>query len=286
VGIGTSTATPSFVIVNADDFGYFRCVSRGILHAHVHGIVTATGAFGNSPNLSEDALLLFERPNLDVGVHLNLTFGDPLTEGILRNKPQLNGRFPSKLELVRLLITNALKPVDVEAEWAAQIQKCLNIGLQIQFLNSHEHVHMLPRLTNVVRRLARRFEIKYIRIPRVDSIWFWTPGTFLRDVALSILGWRERLTSNHSNIGFLGMGASGHLSVEYLAKQLKILQPGQIVELMCHPGIYDKAEISDSRLCQYHNWEQERRVLTSDEVRTLLELHNVKLIGFRDIENI
>jgi len=282
----TSQAMPSFLIVNADDFGYFRCISQGIVQAHVLGIVTATGVFGNSPNLSEDALLLFEHPNLDAGVHLNLTFGDPLTEGLLRNAPQLNGRFPSKLELVRLLITNTIKPMDVEAEWAAQIEKCLNIGLQIRFMNSHEHIHMLPSLTGVVRRLASRFEIRYIRIPRVDSIRFWMPGTFVRDVGLSILGWQARLASDHSSIGFLGMGASGQLSVEYLATQLKTLQPGKIFELMCHPGIYDKTEISDPRLVQYHNWEQERGVLTSDEVRGLLELHNVKLIGFRDIENV
>ena len=108
----TSKAMPSFLIVNADDFGYFRCVSQGIVQAHVLGIVTATGVFGNSPNLNEDALLLFEHPNLDAGVHLNLTFGNPLTEGVLRNAPQLKGRFPSKLELVWLLITNAIEAMD------------------------------------------------------------------------------------------------------------------------------------------------------------------------------
>lgn len=123
-------------------------------------------------------------------------------------------------------------------------------------------------------------------MPRADSVRFWMPGTFVRDVGLSFLGWRARLASNHSDIGFLGMGASGQLSIEYLAMRLKTLQPGKIFELMCHPGIYDKTEISDPRLVQYHNWDQERGVLTSDEVRALLELHNVKLIGFRDIENV
>jgi len=248
--------------------------------------VTATGVLGNSPNLRDDALLLFQYPDLDVGVHLNLTFGEPLTKGFLRNTPKLNGSFPSKLELIRMLMTNDITPTDVQAEWSAQIEECLNIGLQIQFVNSHEHVHMLPGLTSVMRRLANKFEIKYVRIPMADSIRFWTPRTLIRDVALSLLGWRARLASKDLHIGFIGMGASGQLSAEYLAKQLKSLQPGHIYELMCHPGIYDEMEVTDRRLIQYHNWEQERGVLTSDEVRALLDLHKVKLIGFRDIENV
>ena len=79
IGAVPSVAMPSFLIVNADDFGYFRCVSRGIVQSHTRGIVTATGVLGNSPNLRDDALLLFQYPDLDVGVHLNLTFGEPLT---------------------------------------------------------------------------------------------------------------------------------------------------------------------------------------------------------------
>lgn len=275
-----------FLIVNADDYGYFSCVSRGILQSHSNGIVTATGVMGNGPNLQKDAELLCEHRSLDVGVHLNLTFGEPLSESFLRNAPQLIGRFPSKFELVRLLISNAIKKVDIEIEWAAQIERCLAMGLKIQFLNSHEHVHMLPSLMEVMRRLAIRFEIQHVRIPTADSVRFWRPATFVRDLTLSILGWWAQSTSEHPGARFFGLGASGRISLEYLEKQLKTLQQGQIFELMCHPGIYNKAEVIDPALIQYHNWEQELRVLTSDEVRALLDLYKVELIGFRDIENV
>ena len=36
----------SYLIVNADDYGYHDCVSKGILSAARQGIVTATGIFG------------------------------------------------------------------------------------------------------------------------------------------------------------------------------------------------------------------------------------------------
>jgi predicted glycoside hydrolase/deacetylase ChbG (UPF0249 family) len=41
----------AYLIVNADDYGIFRCVSKGILEAASHGIVTATGVFANMAHL-------------------------------------------------------------------------------------------------------------------------------------------------------------------------------------------------------------------------------------------
>ena len=42
-----SGSQPSFLIVNADDYGYFPGISRGIIDAHKDGVVTATGVLAN-----------------------------------------------------------------------------------------------------------------------------------------------------------------------------------------------------------------------------------------------
>jgi predicted glycoside hydrolase/deacetylase ChbG (UPF0249 family) len=65
----------AFLIVNADDYGYFRCVSKGILTAATRGIVTATGVMANAPRFVEHAAMLRDCDSLDVGVHLNLKIG-------------------------------------------------------------------------------------------------------------------------------------------------------------------------------------------------------------------
>lgn len=283
---GTNNSKPSYLIVNADDFGYYSCVSEGILHAHRDGIVTATGVFGNSPDLTSDVGLLQETPTLDVGVHLNMTFGGPLTDSMRDKLADRNGQFPSKFGLLKMLMTRKIRPADIHDEWAAQIQRCVDAGVHVRFVNSHEHVHMFPGLTKVVRQLADRFDIGHVRIPSPDPIRFWKPGTLIRDIGLSILGWNKRNRHYRSGIGFLGMGESGRLSLAYLRRQLTNLRPGGIFELMCHPGNFDSAEIGDSDLTRYHDWELERDVLTSPEAGEILRRHNVRLIGFRDIENL
>ena len=83
---------------------------------------------------------------------------------------------------------------------------------------------------------------------------------------------------------FLGMEASGRLTMQYLERSVPPLRPGQVYELMCHPGELDAQEASDPRLRRYHDWEGELRTLTNPAVRELLSRHGVHLIGYRHVE--
>jgi predicted glycoside hydrolase/deacetylase ChbG (UPF0249 family) len=98
-------AQGSYLIVNADDYGYFRCVSRGILKAVTHGIVTATGVFANAMPFAEDAAKLRDCDGVDVGVHLNLTEGVPLTTELRNSLSRWSGRFPGKLSMAVALLS-------------------------------------------------------------------------------------------------------------------------------------------------------------------------------------
>ncbi len=137
---------PAYLIVNADDYGYFDGVSRGILDCARHGIVTATGVFANSPFLDTHAAWLAGVPNVDVGVHLNLTDGWPLTRGLGDALSRSDGRLPGKFAIATAVMSRRIPLRLIRDEWRAQIEALLARGLQVRFLNSHEHIHMLPPL--------------------------------------------------------------------------------------------------------------------------------------------
>lgn len=61
------------LIVNADDFGYSPGVNRGIIKAHVNGIVTSTSVMVDSVAAGE-ASQLSQYPDLSVGLHF--VFGE------------------------------------------------------------------------------------------------------------------------------------------------------------------------------------------------------------------
>ena len=78
------------------------------------------------------------------------------------------GRFPGKFAVIRGLLTGLIRSEDVKHEWRAQIECLLEKGLSLRFVNSHEHVHMLPSLFGPLQDLALEYEIPYIRYPTTE----------------------------------------------------------------------------------------------------------------------
>ena len=273
----------AYLIVNADDYGYFRCVSKGILEAASHGIVTATGVFANMADLAEHAAWLRECETLDVGTHLNLTDGVPLTNDLRKRLSRWSGRFPRKFTAATAIISGAITLADVKAEWRAQIERCLECGLRVRFLNSHEHLHILPALFPVATALANEYHIPHLRFPTSQVAWN-SYGSLLRGAIVKTLGTINRRYLDSPSPEFLGMEISGKLRLPYLERMIARLRAGRVYELMCHPGHFDAKEVNDQRLIRYHDWEGELRTLTSPAVRELIERCGVRLIGFRNLE--
>ena len=274
----------AYLIVNADDYGYFRCVSKGILKAATHGIVTATGVFANVPHFTELAAMLRDCDVLDVGVHLNLTEGMPLTSELRRGLSRWSGRFPQKFAMARAILSGAIKTEDISREWRVQIERCLDSGLRVKFLNSHEHMHMLPSLFPMVKALAKEHDIQHIRFPTSRLGGGTSNGSLFRGAVIKVLGSINRRRADTRTARFLGMEASGKLDLPYLERSLSRLGAGEIYELMCHPGEFDAQEVADARLLRYHDWQGELSALTSPAARELLDRHRIRLIGYRHLE--
>jgi predicted glycoside hydrolase/deacetylase ChbG (UPF0249 family) len=107
-----------YLIVNADDFGYTRGINRGIIEAHVHGIVSSTSLMVDMPWITEAANLARHHPRLGVGLHFVATN---------ESGPIFN-----------------LNDVDiVKAELNRQYKDfCAFMGRPPTHLDSHQHVHL------------------------------------------------------------------------------------------------------------------------------------------------
>ncbi|MBI5014005.1 MAG: ChbG/HpnK family deacetylase [Deltaproteobacteria bacterium] len=282
-----SPGTGARLVVNADDYGYFSCVSRGILEAARAGRVTAVGALANSPRFAERARALGELPDVDAGVHLTLTFGEPLTGRMAAALRPWSGRFPrNKAEAAWAVLRGRIPSEAVEEEWAAQVRRCLEAGLTVRFLNSHEHVHVLPPLARALRRLAATFGIPHVRAPAPE----WGEGggapALLRNLAFQAAQWLAPRTvgGSFAPLPLLGVAESGRLTLGSLDRRLAALEPDRTYELMCHPGHFDPAEIRDPRLLSYHRWEAELSLLTGAAFGELCARRGVRLARYRDLD--
>ncbi len=263
------------LIVNADDYGYFQCVSRGILELAADRKLTATGILANSPDLADQLAGLQQVPHLDIGVHLNLTHGRPLTSVMADKLAKHNGRFPSAYVMGLMILTGQIAIDDVRAEWRAQIDACH--GGNLRFLNSHEHIHMLPELFSLSLELAHDYRIGHVRL--TGSEWFF-PTIFaglVRNTVMQCLSLINRRRFNVQAYPLLGLSQSGKLNIEYLANLFASLVPGQTYELMCHPGYFDPKQVTDRKLTSYHEWENELSLLRSQQLQDLYQKHGIQL---------
>ncbi len=279
----TGDATPAYLIINADDYGYFDHVSQGILECACTGTVTATGVFANSPHLEKHAAWLHEQPDLDIGVHLNLTDRQPLTKSLGNALGKWNGHFPGKFPIARAILARHIPLGLIRDEWRAQIDHCLASKLKLRFLNSHEHIHMLPSLYPMTLELAHEYGIDHVRFATPEWPGTWSANALLRDGIMAALSMLNRMHRPSATPIFLGMGESGRISPQYLQRLLNRLKAGNIYELMCHPGFADKEGKADERLRAYHDWDLERRALTHPILSSALAAHNIRLIGYRHL---
>src|SRR5262249_12456762 len=197
-----------------------------------------------------------ENPELDVGLHLALVEERAvLGPDVLPTLVDETGRFPrTSGEFIRRAILGGINWLEVEREIAAQIALFQETGLRLSHVDSHKHLHMLPPIFQIVRRLARWAENLWIR--NSAGPWGKPPNT-------SLGRWMQRLGLNLTCLAARGLGdgsqpqmpdglcgfeVSGCLTRSALEQILRRIPDG-LYELVCHPGEDDV----DTRT-QYSHW--------------------------------
>jgi len=150
------------VIVNADDFGGSARINSAIAQAIRDGVVTSTTLMANGPAFDEAVATMKALPQASVGVHLNLTqfmpVGDPRPL-----EPLLSSTGAFAKEGVYRVTWNVPLIRAVRQEWAAQIQRVRDAGLEVTHLDSHHHVHTLPGTFPALKAVQRQFGIRRVR---------------------------------------------------------------------------------------------------------------------------
>lgn len=146
------------VIINADDFGLSHEENRTILGAFQQGLISSATLMANMPAFEEACALTREHDlHGRIGLHFNLTYGRPLSAAI-RNQPRLcnaAGEFDLTLPRHRLWLPASTRRA-IEAELRAQWQRCLEQGIRPSHIDSHQHVHNILPVGEVVARFAGR----------------------------------------------------------------------------------------------------------------------------------
>ena len=256
------------LIVNADDFGFTPDVNQGIVRAHREGILTATTLMAPAAAFDHAVRLAQETPTLDIGVH-GVLVGDP--------------PFPRTVaQLMRAVVLGQLSPY---RHLHSQVRKIVDAGIQPSHIDTHKHTHLFPPVLDALLRVAREFDIPWVRKPfdlalpyqgvpankqRTNRVVGFMRGHFDRKLAKY-----GRSATDH----FMGFQITGRYDAAHLVSLIRALPEG-VTEFMVHPGMLG-ADLAAARTRLKQSRADELAALTSPDVLAALRDSGVRTRTFR-----
>lgn len=268
------------LVINADDLGLHPSIDEGIFRARRDGVLTSTTVLVTG-RTAQPAIAAASALGLGIGVHLCLTTQLPPASPAERVRSLApGGRFrTSWTHVVAAFVRRKLALSEVEEELNAQIDRALSFGARVDHLDGHQHLHALPGVGEIVRRISRERGLP-LRKPaaRPHRHWIGAPGAMAKATLLGALSlWTLRGTRGLRGHGIFEAGA---LNERTLLSLLSTLPDGDH-EIGCHPGTAPGVVEEDPRW--QFGWEDEMRALTSPRVRELIDRRGVELASYGEL---
>ncbi|MCM1004164.1 MAG: ChbG/HpnK family deacetylase [Candidatus Gastranaerophilales bacterium] len=152
-------------ILNADDFGMSKAFNRAVLEGYAEGLLKSASLTANGKAFDDAVNAVIPKcPDLGVGIHLNIIEGKSLCSDV-NTLIDSDGNFCNSYGQ---LLWKAYNPketeflADVEREFRVQIEKVLSAA-PVTHIDSHVHTHSIPKIFEIVCRLAKEYGIKQVR---------------------------------------------------------------------------------------------------------------------------
>jgi predicted glycoside hydrolase/deacetylase ChbG (UPF0249 family) len=251
------------------------------------------------PSVGSRKLLADSLAPFDLGIHLNLTQGRPLTgakyPGVLLDD---EGRFPGVFGLARRLLFSGWRfRTAIERELTAQIEVLLDHHIAPTHLNAHQYIDLFPVVASIVPELLRRYSIRVVRVPwerglTRTTLWRrfepvnWCLGQIKRMFAFRHLVEMSRHGVAHPE-AFFGTSHAGRISIDLL--QAFMASTGQgLAEIGMHPGCQQGDAHIKSTGNDWHDPLADLRsgelsLLNSTELVQVLESQRIRLARLNEI---
>lgn len=287
------------LIVNADDFGLTAGVNRAIVETHFNGVVSSTTLMANGPAFEDAVAAAASAPNLSVGCHVVLVDGRPVSppeavDTLLAIRSAEPEKFYASLSAfaARAMLGGFDRDQLVE-EVAAQIRKIQSAGFQVTHLDTHKHAHIFPEILGALLRAARICGVRAIRNPIVPvkalpaklfkgnrDLWKRYGQVRMLHAFAGPFRQHTKRAGLLTPDGVIGVVETGSIDISLLRATLASLPDGTW-ELVCHPG-YNDADLRAAGTRLLDSRDEERRLLTSAELRQFLQEQKIQVISYRD----
>jgi hopanoid biosynthesis associated protein HpnK len=275
------------LVVNADDFGLSEKINDAILYAHKNGILTSTSIMANGKAFQHAVAKYMSSPTIDIGIHLTLVGEEPVLDPLtIPDLVTSKGMFyqHAKNFILKYLL-GRIDERQIYKELEAQVVKVLDSGIAVSHIDSHQHLHMLPKILRAVISISKKYGIRFIRFPneKINSSMLHELSHMPRLMQMLVLssfcriGRRLNFARTDRFFGFLYSGRLNRFNLISILYQLPITG---VSEIMCHPGFED----SNSSYAHWdYHWQDELNALVDPNIKEFIVKNEIELISFRQL---
>lgn len=271
-------ADSKLLILHADDLAAAHSIDVASFAGLENGAVTSASIMVPSPWIAEVAAYARAHPNADLGLHLTLTsewetyrWGSVESADKVSSLLDAAGTFPNDEKVVAA----KAKPVEVEREIRAQINRALSLGIHPTHLDSHMgSLFTTPELIATYVKVAHEYHLPFLAI-KGSALAAPQAGITPRDVvldALIIAG--EQVPRDQWKAFYLNA--------------INNLKPG-LTEIIVHLG-HDDSELQAVMVNHepYGSaWRQrDYDVMTSPEFKKALQDNHVILVTWKELQKL
>jgi len=151
------------IVLHADDIGLTEEINNNILKSIDNGVVKSVSIIVNGYALDHAVRGILSR-KINSYIHLNLTFGKPLSNNFLVKKYLCNKEGYFNLSFIKLLFYNFYlsknKRENLKKAIELELEKQLNLYINKTrnnkiFVDGHEHYHLIPIVSDIILSLKK-----------------------------------------------------------------------------------------------------------------------------------
>ena len=221
----------SKVVVNADDFGMNSECTNAILKSFKMNWISTTTIMPTMPGFEEACEIAHEKKLLDrIGIHFNLTEGQPLTENIKSSPRFYNDQYEMYKSKKGYFFTRDENKA-IYMELKAQLKKLQDFKIFPTHADSHHHVHHYWGIGLVFSDFCKKNNIPSLRLSFNYGKKF---------------GWKRKLFSKffNGNLKLKGLDKTKYFC-EIRQSTPELFSKNKPVEIMVHPIYNDEGKITN-----------------------------------------
>ena len=271
-------ADAKLLIIHADDLAVAHSVDVATFDALDKGAVSSASVMVPTPWITEVVAYAKAHPNADIGLHLTLTsewdtyrWGSVEAPDKVPSLLDSAGTFPKDEKVVAA----TAKPLEVEREIRAQIERALALGIRPTHLDSHMgSLFTTPELMATYVKVAREYRLPFLAL-RGDPRSPPQASLSDKDVVLDA-------------VIIAGPEIPRNQWKEFYLKAIADLKPG-LTEMIVHLGRDDSElqAVTVNHEPYGSAWRQrDYEVMTSPEFRKALHDNHVILVTWKELQKL